>query len=61
MFLQKIQQRKMELAIAAEQQEQEGMGFEQLNERYPVGYYLKGLCNFVVHDKDKTPIQKVCK
>jgi len=49
----------MEFTIA--EQQREGMDFNQLEARYPVGSHVEGLCNFVVHDKDKTPFQQVGK
>lgn len=60
MFLQKIQEKKraMELAVAEQHEE---MDLDQLDARYPVSCHIEGLCNFVIHDKDKTPIQKVSK
>jgi hypothetical protein len=30
-----------------------------LNARFPIGQSISGLCHFVIHDKDSTPILQV--
>jgi hypothetical protein len=37
----------------------QGLSLAQLERIFPVGRRIQGRCNFVVHDKEKTPIMEV--